>query len=370
MGGPMSRAEATERSRISRSTAGIAVAELERLGLVTSGAARTSQRGRPSNVLAVAGRGARVLACELRPDGILLATQYLDLSIGDRRHIRMPLREMPGDVALREVSRHVRALLTESAVPCVGLGVAVPGMVDRRAGVATLVHPLGWRTVSVLEPLREEFPRLPVAVAQDALLAALAEFHFGAGTTAERMLLLISEAIGLGGAIVGSASAGRAADHALQAGHVIVDPRGPQCVCGARGCLELYADGRAFRAALGRNRAVTVDELPDTRQPGGWGEGPADLNQVVGPFATGLVSLVNVLGPDQVVLAGHLATLPEIAGAELRAALGESVVASAQDVRIHSARFDDGVMRGAALDAFDALLTDPTSIVDGALEGA
>ncbi|MCM3661395.1 ROK family protein [Georgenia satyanarayanai] len=370
-GGAMSRAEATARAAVSRSAAGTAVEELLRLGLIRADLPLANGRGRPSSMLTLRADGAAVVACEVGTHETVIATHHLDGTLDDRKIVALDVPSMAPEESVVAVAAHLRQRVETVGPRCVGVGVSIPGMINRATGVATLVLPLNWRNVHVRDILERELQDMYVTVGQDALLAALAEFHLGAGASADRMLLLIAEAVGLGGAIVGLSSGQQPANHSLQAGHVIVDPRGPRCVCGAAGCLEMYADGRAFVRALGLGRGATPADVSAAVAAGLDDNALRALTkEIVVPFTTGLVSLVNALGPDRVVLAGLLAELPRLAGVRLEEVLAQSVVATAERVSVVPAELDDGVLRGAAYDAFSSLFRDPSAAIGARLTEA
>lgn len=359
-GGAMSRAAATARAGVSRSAAGVAVDELVRLGLVHADRPLANGRGRPSSMLTVRAEGAAVVVCEVGAQDTVLATQHLDGTLVDRTVVALDVPSLDAEHALTRLAGVLRERVDQIGERCVGLGVSIPGMINRSTGVATLVLPLGWRNVPVREVLQRELGDVHIAVGQDALFAAIGEFHLGAGASADRMLLLIAESFGLGGAIVGMSSGQQPANHTLQAGHVIVDPRGPVCNCGAAGCLEMYADGRGFARVLGQERPATWQDVTAALTGEVDSRTRAALDdEVLTPFATGLVSLVNALGPDRVVLAGLLAVLPRIGGVRLEEVLAQSVVGSAEHVTVVPAELDEGVLRGAAYEAFGELFRDP-----------
>lgn len=127
-----------------------------------------------------------------------------------------------------------------------GIGIGAPGPVDHRRGdLFTLVNLPGISNTPFRRLLRERLS-VPVALDHDAKVAALGEFHFGAGRQRESMIYIVM-GTGVGAAIIyqrqliygESNSAG-------ESGHMTVDPNGRLCHCGSRGCLETYASGPAL----------------------------------------------------------------------------------------------------------------------------
>jgi len=122
-----------------------------------------------------------------------------------------------------------------------GVGIGSPGTIDLAAGVVTFSPNLpGWHDVP-LRRLVQDGIELPCVLDNDANVAALAEFWVGAGRGSSSLILL-TLGTGIGGGIVldgriwhgGNGVAG-------EIGHMSIDPDGPECGCGNRGCLEAFA---------------------------------------------------------------------------------------------------------------------------------
>lgn len=124
-----------------------------------------------------------------------------------------------------------------------GIGVGCGGpMTWPAAEVSPLNIPV-WRGFPLRERLRELHPGLPVRVHNDAVCVAVGEHWRGAGRGCDNVLgMVVSTGVG-GGLVLGGRLIDGASGNAGHIGHVIVDPEGPECVCGGRGCLEAIARG-------------------------------------------------------------------------------------------------------------------------------
>jgi glucokinase len=135
-----------------------------------------------------------------------------------------------------------RSLLTPDVI---AVGVGAAGMIDSKEGVLGFAPNLAWRNLPIAERMRDALG-LPCQVDNDASMAAYGEFRFGAGR-GYRHLLLVTVGTGLGGGIVSDGRLFRGANgFASEIGHIIVEPGGPLCGCGNRGCWEQVAAGRAI----------------------------------------------------------------------------------------------------------------------------
>lgn len=142
-----------------------------------------------------------------------------------------------------------------------GIGVNVPGLANSEKGILLHAPYLGWRNVNVRDILSEQWPTLPIKVANDVNACALGELVFGAGTQLNHFLwVTISTGIG-GGVIVDRQIYQGEAGISGEIGHTIVEwADGNRCGCGNRGCLEAHASGTAI-AAMAEKRMQTKADV-------------------------------------------------------------------------------------------------------------
>jgi glucokinase len=229
--------------------------------------------------------------------------------------IERPTPQSDAEAVVEVVHAVVQAVSGGEQPVAVGVGAA--GLVDFAAGVLRFAPNLPLREI----PLRDEVATrsgLPCLVDNDANAAAWGEFRFGAGRGARHMLL-VTVGTGIGGGIVWDGALYRGAHgFAAEIGHVIVEPGGPRCGCGNRGCWEQVASGQAMDR-LGREAARKDPDGAIARLAGGAGvqgahvtaaarEGDpgamAIVREVGGRLGEGLAGLVNILDPEVVVVGG------------------------------------------------------------------
>lgn len=199
------------------------------------------------------------------------------------------------------------------------VGVGSPGPLDPDTGVVHRSPNLGWHDVPLKKKL-EKILGLPVLVDNDANLAALGEYRFGAGQWARHMVY-VTVSTGIGGGLVLEGRIYRGAGGgAGEIGHMVVDPDGPMCGCGRRGCLESLASGTAMAArarelvASGRGKAILAEA---GGSPGGVtavsvsraaAAGDAEAVEIVSTagayLGMGLANVINLINPDRLVLGG------------------------------------------------------------------
>lgn len=203
------------------------------------------------------------------------------------------------------------------------LGVGVPGLVTTEGVLRAAPNLDGVADFPVGSLLSERLD-LPVAVDNDGTCATLAEWRLGAGRGAADMVL-VTLGTGIGGGIVAGGGLQRGVNgFAGEVGHMVVDPNGPPCPCGRRGCWERYASGSGIAmlareaASSGRLRAVVGRAGGDPQTVRGEHvldaarDGDTEALAVIDDFgrwvALGLANLANVLDPERFVLGGGLAS--------------------------------------------------------------
>ena len=259
------------------------------------------------------------------------------------------------------------------AEPVAALGVGCAGLVDRSGVVATSPNIPAIADFPLRSLLTERLRR-PVVVENDATAALRGEMEGGAASGLADVLL-VTFGTGIGAALLLDGEIRRGA-HGLagEAGHMIVAPDGPECLCGRRGCWEQLASrealGRAPRQAAGAGKAPALRDRAAGRIDALRGEHVGELATAGDPVARrllrefsswvalGLNNLILVLSPEVIVLGGGLSELGEVFLAPVRDALSEIFVEQGRRplVEVRRARHGDraGVI-GAAHLARDAL---------------
>jgi glucokinase len=196
-----------------------------------------------------------------------------------------------------------------------GLGYSTTGMLDGRSGmIFTSPNQGGWRDVPFASILSAAFV-LPVRIEMDANAAALGEAWLGAGRGADPFaLVIVGTGIGAGLMIDGKVLRGWRGT-AGEIGHMCIQPDGPDCNCGGRGCLESLASGPAIalraRQALAHgqtsilSQAAAIDaELVFQAARMGDALAQTVVGQTVAYLSIGLTNLIHLLNPEVIALGG------------------------------------------------------------------
>lgn len=130
--------------------------------------------------------------------------------------------------------------ITASEVSAIGIGS--PGPLDYKKGSIITTPNLPFKNYNIVEPIRNRF-KVPVFLDNDANVAVIGEYMFGAGKGKENIIYFtVSTGIGGGAILNGRAYRGNTSN-ALEIGHMTVNPNGPICNCGNIGCLEAFSSG-------------------------------------------------------------------------------------------------------------------------------
>lgn len=270
----------------------------------------------------------------------------------------------PAAVAGR-ISRVIASLSAEAAgdgSTIRGIGIGVPGQPDKEKGSVVFAPNLHWRYVPLVQYLRRE-TELPVFLENDANVAALGEKWRGAGQGSVNMIMItIGTGIG-GGIIINDRLYSGTNGSAGEIGHTVIDPDGPVCSCGRRGCLETFTSATAMirmaKEAVDGGRETDLArvenlEARDIMMSAEGGDSVAGeiINKAVFYLGIGLGNLINLFNPDTIVIGGGVSKAGDILLEPLRrTAMEWSLEAPAAVVRIVPAQLgnDAGCIGAAAL---------------------
>jgi len=279
-----------------------------------------------------------------------------------RREVGSTPDASPADV-LERIAGLLAAVREGAATAPDAASLAVAGLIDAEGG-RVMVSPNipAFRNLALTGPLAERLG-IPVSIENDASAAALGEHRFGAGR-GTRHLLHATLGTGIGGGLVVDSRLYRGAQGlAGEIGHIVLDPAGPPCGCGARGCLEAIAGGVAFGrraqrlvesgsapilAEVAAGHSATAGHLAEAARRGE-AAAIAEIRNGGHTIGIGLGSIVNVLNPDAVTLSGGLLGMGDLLLAPLRAAMASLAYGPASSTPVHTSTLgEDAGLLGAA----------------------
>lgn len=306
--GPITRAEMTRQTNLNRSTIGALVSELAQLGLVYETAPPLEQRsvGRPSPLVHTSND---VIALGVNPD--LDAVQVSVVGLGGVLHevVRRPTHGPPSPKeSIELLVDMVHGLETTRNRRIVGIGLAIPGLVNEYTQTVRVAPNLGWADVDYARMVSDALG-YPARAANDANLGVIAEYMFGAGRGCDNVVYLNGSTSGIGGGVVVDSRLVRGArSFGGELGHMLVNSDGVRCECGRSGCLETEVSVRRIWKLLGDDE-ITLEDLDAVYATRDTGELAAELDRQASALARGIANIVTIFSPERVILGGHLGAL-------------------------------------------------------------
>ena len=215
----------------------------------------------------------------------------------------------PAKEIIDETAENILKLLAENNIPleqCVGVGVGVPGTIDRRNGKVIYSNNIRWEDVPLTKQLGEVIP-CPVRIANDADCAALGEAVAGAGKNfSDVVMFTLGNGVG-GGIILNGEIFEGGIIGGSEVGHQVIKANGRLCTCGRKGCLEAYVSIPALlkSAAQVSGREINLDEIFALVK-----NDDVAMNEVIEQYilmlGQGLVNIVNMFRPQLILLGGAM----------------------------------------------------------------
>ena len=246
-GGVIARSQLTEISGLNKTTVGNLLELLESWNFIREVGYSESQNGRPSILVEINPDGGRIIGVEIGVGFVSIVKTNMQGTPVCSKVIRtnsqgLSLKKLSPELVLNEAERVIREVIEKDARDgehLLGIGVGVPGLVDSKTGTLLFAPNLHWVDLPIKKRFSEQF-NTHVIVENEANAAALGEWMLGCVRQEENFIYL-SAGVGLGGGCFINGHLYRGAEgFAGEVGHVTLDPNGPFCNCGNRGCWETF----------------------------------------------------------------------------------------------------------------------------------
>jgi len=242
--GPISRADIARHTNLTPPTVSDVVLDLINQGLVNEVGYAPSTSGRRAILLQIVDDSYQLIGIDLSRQDFRGALADLRGEINFR--VDLPLGDLDGEAALVMVYELVDSLIENATSPMLGIGIGSPGLIDSHNGILQQSVNLNWRHIPFRKLLHSRYG-LPIHMANDCQVAALAVHTFNITNGNDLPLIVINAGWGVGSGIVlnnqllhgNPVGAG-------EIGHITVVENGEQCACGNRGCLETVSSSRAI----------------------------------------------------------------------------------------------------------------------------
>jgi predicted NBD/HSP70 family sugar kinase len=324
---PPTRANGAEHLSLSRTTASSIASQLISAGLIEELKTEINGRGRPGTPLRISpGRWYALGAAFTGNEWRFLFVDLYGRII--REHTERVESFSVKDFE-RNLLKGLSFMLKKKPGPLLPLiGIGSPGVVDSDTGVIIHAGDMGWRQVCLGESIRK-------AAGMEALImnrhraSGLAEARFGVGRNVKN-LIYIGVGTGISAAFINDGALLEGANFSAgEIGHILVDPQGPLCGCGKRGCLQAMASSQALveiirdihRSLLAQNRKLPPNPLWDILHDHsllsgeligeeanrGNGVAIAGMEKIAGLLGIAVANLVTTMNPRKIIIGGTLA---------------------------------------------------------------
>lgn len=251
--GPISRAAIAKKTKLSSTTVSTLVDDLIKQEYLEEIGEGESSGGRRPILLKFNPASHFVIGVELEGRNISVAVTDLKINIINKS--TEEIKNTDESSVVDEIINLVRQTIEKSKVKfekIAGMGVGATGLIDTERGIIRQAVNLDWKNVPLKDLIENKFDQLPIYIDNIANVSALGEKWTGAGKEAKNLIYIrIGTGIGAGIVLNGTIYEG-SNGNAGEIGHMTIEPNGPRCKCGNRGCLEVLASGSAIA-----KRAIT-----------------------------------------------------------------------------------------------------------------
>jgi predicted NBD/HSP70 family sugar kinase len=302
---PISRADLSRLSGLQRSTVSQIVEQLIRERWVREGSIAISARGRRPTMLGL-NEELGVIAVDLRPNMATIAVVDLNGRLLSRSQVPVSSDPKASTRLINEAANRVRDALPRYSIE--GIGISLPGRVDPVTQRLIFAPNLRWPDFDLKGAIESKM-LLPVKMENAANACLIAELTFGRLDGIRNIILVtISEGVGTGifanGHLI-TGDGGRAGEF----GHAPIDPNGPTCACGRRGCWEVFASCRAalryYRELQPKARDIAFHDLLLMAEDGDTHAAKA-LERQAREIGRGFGLLIAGLAPSMILVAGEI----------------------------------------------------------------
>jgi len=319
----LSRARLAEETGLNPSTISSIINELIEENLIRETDFFQNGIGRPGRLLQLNPKGGCAVGIEINVDyyEVLVADFSADIIWHEKRDSTPDTGQKEIMAQVLHLAKEALKFINKKNCRLLGVGVGVPGLVDVSSGLLRLAPNLHWEDVPVGDVLASIFD-CPIYVENEANVAALGEYYFGAVQDTKNFIYL-SAGIGLGsGIVIGGKLFRGMYGYAGEAGHMTIDVKGERCGCGRKGCWETFVGPRAIvrriqqsldageKSSLidisnGNIKKIVIDDVIQAAQMGDQIAVEA-LGEAAYYLGIGIANLVNLFNVEVIILGGAL----------------------------------------------------------------
>ena len=312
--GPISRIELTEITGCSAGTVSNHVRTLIKKGFVIETKKGISSGGRKPIQLMINPNKAYIFSIEIEVNQIKIVMFDLEIKVAMKSIIPIIYKDNYMKT-LKQVFFEMDKMIEEKNLKLdnlLGIGIAVPGLIDKVKGILEFAPNLGWKNVHISKIFKDRYG-LPVILNNEAKAAAIGEKGSIYPKINNMVFVSINEGIGCGIFLNGKLYRG-ASGNAGEFGHIIIDTNGPTCHCGNKGCWETLASEsyivNRYLKLSNSNKKLAKEEIYQLGKNGDK-EIIKIFNEAGRNIGIGLVNIINGLSPELVVIGGGIVEIKD-----------------------------------------------------------
>jgi predicted NBD/HSP70 family sugar kinase len=349
--GEVSRAAIAHQTGLSPATVTAITGQLIQEALIFEKTTGDSTGGRPPIILALNPRGGFVIGVKLMENHAVAALTDLNATVLEKEMV--DFSEERVEVVVEELVTLVTRLIHQGGIKkkqLLGVGLGLAGVVDSSRGILRQSPFFGWKDTPLRDLLQTKL-RVPVYIDNDVNTLTLGEKWLGNGLPVDDFIVItVGRGIGMGIVINGQIYRGKGGG-AGEFGHVVVDPEGPLCDCGKRGCLESYLSDQAILATAQKEVDASIQDLGQLLVLAQAGNHAAAmvLTRAGRLLGQEIANVVNILDPRLILISGEGVRMGDIFFSALRASFKQHVMPGlAEDTEIRVIPWGDDVWARAA----------------------
>lgn len=325
--GPISRLKITEITGCSPGTVSNHVRTLMKKGFVVENNKGISSGGRKPVQLIINPNKAYILSIEIEVNQIKIV--IFDLEVKIVANSTIPIKYKDDHVrTIKDIFLEMDNMIEKKNLKLedfLGIGVAVPGLIDKVKGVLEFAPNLGWKNINISKIFKDRYG-LPIILNNEAKAAAIGERGASYPQINNMVFISINEGIGCGLYINGQLYRG-ASGNAGEFGHITINTNGPKCHCGNRGCWEIYASENyivnRYLELSGDKKKLSKEEIYSLGKNGD--KTALKIFHEIGKnIGVGLVNIINGLSPELLVVGGGIVEIKDHIYEEIIKKLEES----------------------------------------------
>ena len=300
---------------------------------------------------------------------VSISSNYVMISVFDLKgnllsSVEINPEDKSSEVVLDEICKELKNLISASSKRVLGIGVSCEGMIDVENGICVFSANLGWENIHLKEKLFSEL-KIPVFVDNDVQIIALGEKWYGAARD-NNDFLLIYTGYGIGTAIMSGGKLYRGVNnYAGELGHTTLDPEGPVCSCGNRGCLQAFASISALEREIKKKGSYQGESRGIDKLISDFNEGEPALTELFEKQAyyigIAAANAINMFNPSEIIFNGYITRLKGRIKDIISEQIKERCLKVSKSIKIiYSELNKSAVYKGAAALVVENLFANPS----------